>query len=53
MVSTAMLIVICKKSNQKKEARRAAYEAQGVVDPDMSKSFEELCDFHPAYMYTL
>ncbi len=53
MIATAVLVVICKKSNKKKEERRAAFEARGEVDPDMSKSFEELCDFHPAYMYTL
>jgi hypothetical protein len=53
MVSTTALIVICKRSNEKKERRRVAYEEKGEVDPDMEKSFDELCDFHPAYKYTL
>ncbi len=53
MASTATLLVICKRSNERKEKRRIAYEESGEVDPDMAKSFDELCDFHPGYRYTL
>ena len=53
MISTLLLILICKRSNEQKEQRRATYEEKGETDPDMDKSFEELCDFHPAYKYSL
>lgn len=53
MFSTVGLYFICKRANKQKEERRAAYGERDEVDPDMAKSFEELCDFHPAFVYSL
>lgn len=50
---TYLLRCILVRENAKKEQRRNEYDARGELDPDAAKSFEELGDFHPRYIYTL
>jgi hypothetical protein len=45
--------LIIKKRNTEREARAADFERLGEVDPDMAKSYEELCDYHPGYRYVM
>ncbi|KEF58592.1 uncharacterized protein A1O9_06518 [Exophiala aquamarina CBS 119918] len=45
--------VICKRENAQKLRRREDFAAKGEVDPDMEKSYEELCDRHPGFLYAL
>lgn len=53
MIAACALYVICQRGNAKKERRREQYVAKGDVDPDMEKTVEELCDFHPGHFYML
>lgn len=45
--------VICKRENERKEKRREELARRGEVDPDMARSYEELCDQHPGFIYPL
>lgn len=53
LVSTFVLLVIVKKANASREARRRELESRGEIDPDAEKTFEDLGDFHPAFRYSL
>jgi hypothetical protein len=46
-------LIIIRKRNAERDARAADFESQGEVDPDMAKSYEELCDYHPGYRHVL
>jgi MFS family permease len=52
-VCTVVLHQICKTANAAKTRRAQEFEADGVDDPLTSKDLEELCDYHPKYMYAL
>lgn len=53
IICTYVLRVLLIKSNKEKEQRRREFEERGEMDHDAAKSFEELGDRHPRYMYTL
>ncbi|KFZ03373.1 hypothetical protein V502_10999 [Pseudogymnoascus sp. VKM F-4520 (FW-2644)] len=46
-------LLIIKKRNSDRDAKAADFERRGEVDPDMVKSYEELCDYHPGYRYVM
>lgn len=46
-------LLIIKKRNRDRDARAADFGQRGEVDPDMAKSYEELCDYHPGYRYVM
>lgn len=52
-ISTIALYFICRAANNKKHQRAADFAARDEVDPESEKDFEDLCDFHPRYFYTL
>lgn len=49
----AAIWIICRKENNRKIRRRKEFELRGEVDPDMAKSYDELCDRHPGFIYAL
>lgn len=53
IAANVTLIFITRKANAARDQRQRDFAARGEVDPDMSKTFEDLGDFHPAYRYAL
>ena len=55
LVLTFVFIIILsylmKRHNKKKDMLAAEWETRGEINPDESKSLEELCDDHPSYRY--
>jgi hypothetical protein len=46
-------LLIMKKRNRARDAQAAIFAQRDEVDPDMAKSYEELCDYHPGYRYVM
>jgi hypothetical protein len=46
-------LLIMKKRNRDRDAKGAVFAQRDEVDPDMAKSYEELCDYHPGYRYVM
>jgi hypothetical protein len=53
IISLVLLWLIMAKANRDRERRAREFEARGEIDPQMEQSFEDLCDFHPAWRYAL
>lgn len=53
IVCTYILRLVLVRSNKQKEERRLGFEQRGELDHDAAKTFEELGDAHPRYIYTL
>lgn len=53
MISTLALYVIMARANRERDRRAQELEATGEVDEMAEKTFEDLCDFHPAWRYAL
>lgn len=51
--SIIIMYVIMVKANRDRDRVSRDFEARSEVDPQMEKSFEDLCDFHPAWRYAL
>lgn len=45
--------IICERENFRKAKRREDFAARGEVNSDMAKSYDELCDGHPGFIYPL
>lgn len=45
--------VICRRENARKQKRSEEFASRGEVDPNMLKSYDELCDRHPGFIYAL
>ena len=50
---TVSLLVIVKKANASREARKLDFEQRGEVDPQAELSFEDLGDAHPLWRYAV
>ena len=52
-VALVIMYAMMKRSNQKRDAIAASYAVEGRAVPDSGKSYEELCDYHPLFRYSL
>lgn len=50
---TLLLRAILVRANIAKAMRKAEFQSRDEVDPDAPKTFEELGDLHPSYVYSL
>lgn len=50
-LSILVVTYLMRRHNKKQDDLSAEWEARGEVNPDQSKSIEELCDDHPSYRY--
>lgn len=46
-----VVVFLMKRSNRKKDETAARWREMGMVNPDESKTLEDLCDKHPNYRY--
>ncbi|KAF2173687.1 hypothetical protein M409DRAFT_61982 [Zasmidium cellare ATCC 36951] len=53
VVAIAIKSILMKRSNAQRDAADQRFQEEGTADPEMVKSLEELCDYHPSFRYVL
>jgi MFS family permease len=52
-ICTVVMYFIMKRANKRRDEAAARCDAEGTVLPGVEKTFEELCDKHPKFRYSL